>query len=40
METGERFYQDISEMESRHHREKFDAAMMGDYCWSLVQDAD
>ena len=37
-EHGERFYQD---MESTcRHQGKFDAAMMGDYSWSLVQDAD
>ena len=33
-EQGERFRQDIKEMETRY-QERWDAAMMADYCWTL-----
>ena len=33
-EQEERFYQDKIEMETRYQR-RWDAAMMGDYCWTL-----
>lgn len=36
-EQGERFHQDIVEMESRYQG-RWDPAMMGDFCWSLVRD--
>ena len=34
---GERFHQDIKEMETRYQR-RWDAAMMADYCWILNRD--
>ena len=36
-EPGERFHQDIKEMETRYQR-RLDAAMMADYCWILNRD--
>ena len=36
-EQGERFHQDIKEMEIRYQG-RWDAAMMADYCWSLKRD--
>jgi hypothetical protein len=37
VELGERFHQDISEME-RRYQGRWDPSMMGDYCWFLVRD--
>ena len=37
-EHGERFHQDIAEME-RRYQGRWDPAMMGAFCWSLVRDA-
>ena len=36
-EQGERFHQDIKEMETRYQR-RWDARMMADYCWSIKRD--
>ena len=36
-EQGERFHQDISEMEVRYQG-RWDAAMLADYCWSIKRD--
>ena len=36
-EQGERFHQDIKEMETRYQG-RWDAAMMADYCWTLKRD--
>ena len=36
-EQGERFHQDIKEMETRYHG-RWDEAMMADYCWILKRD--
>ena len=36
-EQGERFHQDIKEMESRYHG-RWDAVMVADYCWTLRRD--
>lgn len=36
-EQGERFHQDISEMEKRYQG-RWDSHMMADYCWSLKRD--
>ena len=36
-EQGERFHQDIKEIEIRYQG-LWDAAMMADYCWSLKRD--
>ena len=36
-EQGERFHQDIKEMESRYQG-RWDAVMMADYCWTLKRD--
>ena len=36
-EQGERFHQDIKEMETRY-QVRWDARMMGDYCWSIKRD--
>ena len=36
-EQGERFHQDISEMEVRYQG-MWDAAMLADYCWSIKRD--
>ena len=36
-EQGERFHQDIKEMESRYQG-RWDAVMMADYCWTLRRD--
>jgi hypothetical protein len=36
-EQGERFHQDIAEME-RRYQGRWDPSMMGDYCWTLVRD--
>jgi len=36
-EQGERFHQDISEMEVRYQG-RLDAAMPADYCWSIKRD--
>jgi len=37
-EHGERFHQDISSMEKRY-QEKWNCAMLTDYCWTLASDA-
>ena len=34
---GERFYQDLKEMETRYQG-RWDAVMMADYCWNLKSD--
>ena len=34
---GERFHQDINTMEARYQG-RWDAHMMADYCWNLIQD--
>ena len=36
-EQGERFHQEIKEMETRYQG-RWDAAMMADYCWTLKRD--
>jgi hypothetical protein len=36
-EQGERFHQDIKEME-RRHQGRWNVNMMGDYCWTLHRD--
>ena len=36
-EQGERFYQDIQEVETRYQG-RWDARIMGDYCWSIKRD--
>ena len=36
-EQGERFHQDINEMEVRYHW-RWDAAMLADYFWSIKRD--
>lgn len=36
-EQGERFHQDIKEMETRYQG-RWDAVMMADYCWCLKRD--
>jgi len=36
-EQGERFHQDISEMEVRYQG-RWDAATLADYCWSIKRD--
>lgn len=36
-EQGERFHQDIKEMEKRYQG-RWDANMMGDYCWTLLRE--
>ena len=36
-EQGERFHQDIKEMETRYQR-RWDARMMADYYWSIKRD--
>ncbi|XP_029927996.1 carcinoembryonic antigen-related cell adhesion molecule 5-like [Myripristis murdjan] len=36
-EQGERFHQDIKEMEARYQG-RWDAVMMADYCWTLKRD--
>ena len=36
-EQGERFHQDIKEMETRY-QVRWDARMMADYCWSIKRD--
>lgn len=36
-EQGERFHQDISEMESRYQG-RWDQVMMADYCWCMKRD--
>lgn len=38
-EHGERFHQDILEMEKRYQG-RWDVAMMGDYIWCLIRDDD
>lgn len=37
-EQGERFHQDISEMENRYQG-RWDVSMMADYCWSLKRES-
>ena len=37
-EQGERFHQDIAEME-RRYQGHWNPSMMGEYCWSLRRDA-
>ena len=37
-EQGERFHQDIAEME-RRYQGRWDPSMLGDCCWSLVREA-
>jgi hypothetical protein len=36
-EQGERFHQDMRQMEERHQG-RWDAVMLADYCWSLKRD--
>lgn len=36
-EQGERFHQDIKEME-RRYQGRWDAKMLADYCWTLKRD--
>ena len=36
-ELGERFHQDMKEMETRYQG-RWDAVMMADYCWTLKRD--
>ena len=36
-EQGERFHQDIKEMETRYQGH-WNAAMMADYCWIMKRD--
>ena len=36
-EQGERFYQDLKEMETRYQK-RWDVAMMVDCCWTLKRD--
>jgi hypothetical protein len=36
-EHGERFHQDISNMEKRHQG-KWSLSMLADYCWTLKRD--
>ena len=36
-EQGKRFHQDISDMEVRY-QDRWDAAMLADYCWSVKRD--
>ena len=36
-EQGERFHQDIKEMESRYQG-RWDAVIMADYCWTMRSD--
>ena len=36
-EQGERFHQDMKEMETRYQG-RWDAVMMADYCWTLKRD--
>ncbi|GBM72637.1 hypothetical protein AVEN_238222-1 [Araneus ventricosus] len=38
-EQGERFHQDIKEME-RRYQGRWDVNMMADYCWCLKRDSD
>ena len=38
-EHGERYHQDISEIETRHQGKPGDR-MMGDYCWYLNRESD
>ena len=38
-EHGKQFHQDIAWIESRY-KGKFNASMMGDYCWFLRRDND
>ena len=38
-EHGERFHQDIAVMEKRYQG-KFNASMMGDYCWFLQRETN
>ena len=37
-EQGDRFHQDIKEMEKTRYQGRWDAAMMADYCWSRKRD--
>jgi hypothetical protein len=36
-EQGERFHQDIKEMETRYQG-RWDSVIMADYCWTLKRD--
>ena len=36
-EQGERFHQDVKEIE-RRYQGRYDARMMGDYIWGLVRE--
>ena len=36
-EQGERFHQDIKDMENRYQG-RWDAAMMADFCWNKARD--
>jgi hypothetical protein len=36
-EQGERFHQDIKEMEIRYQG-RWEVSMLADYCWSLIRD--
>lgn len=38
-EHGERFHQEIKQMESRYQG-YWNEAMMGDFCWFLVRETD
>ena len=38
-EQGERFHQDVKEIE-RRYQGHYDERMMGDYIWSLVRECD
>ena len=37
-EQGERFHQDVKEMEERYQG-RWDAVMLADYCWSIKRDS-
>ena len=36
-EQGDKFYQDMKEIETRYQG-RWDAVMMSDYCWNLMKD--
>ena len=37
-EQGEKFHQDVKEMEERYQG-RWDAVMLADYCWSIKRDS-
>jgi len=38
-EHGERFHQDIAQMEmKKRYQGKWSPAMLADYCWSVIRD--